>query len=190
MNTHTTHPTNTSTPDPSAPDVVTWGPVDDSDVRTLHFPPPSTDWVSVKRYLTEADDSAASDAAMAEGMQYMSRGDKRKAQRGKARAGTDLRMFYKQGTYRLTILQRLIKSWSFVNADTGRPIPVTADTVARLPVHTRDFIMEYIDEVNPRADEEDDEWEDNPDAESELSADEEEARESGHGPLVEPTGNF
>lgn len=144
--------------------VVTWGPVLDDDTITLNFPSPSTDWVKVKRYITELDDSLASDAAVQDGMKVLNRDERRKVAKAKAKgadAGTT-QIYFRSGTYRLVILRQVVRAWSFLNRTTGQPIPVNADTIARLPVHTRDFIMERIDEMNPQladklAEDEDDE---------------------------------
>ena len=134
-----------------------WGPVADDNTIRIEFPLSDKqrgagrqpDWVAVKRYITEEDDSLASDAAMVDGMKVLNRADRRKVARGQPTStGSDTQMFFRAGTYRLMILKRLVKDWSFVDAS-GRKIPVTPDTIVKLPQRTRNFIMERVDELNP-----------------------------------------
>lgn len=135
---------------------VSWGPVFDDDVIDIFFPAPSTDWVKVKRYITGDDDSNARDAAVQDGMKVLNRDQRRKIA-ARQRAGEDATtMYFRTGTYSAVLLQRLVMSWSFTR--NGSPLPVTPDTIKKLPTHTRDYIMERVNELNPNlgADEEGD----------------------------------
>ena len=139
--------------------VTNWGPVSDNDTFRIILPnsgdPPQ--WVDVKRYITEEDDSIASDAAMQEGMKVLGREQRRKIQKKATRS--DMQIFFKSGTYRMVLLRRVVKAWSFTRG--GQPIPVTPESIVSLPTMTRDYIMEKLDEMNPSlqalSDEEDEE---------------------------------
>ena len=111
---------------------VTWGPVYDDDI--LHIELPDGNWVDVKRYITAQDQAAAQNAA-----------------RATRKEGAD-EMSFSTGSYSVVLLQRLVKAWSF--SRNGAAIPCEPKTVAMLPIHTRDYIMERIDAANKPATEE------------------------------------
>lgn len=154
----------------SDPTFFNWGPVGDNDTIKIEFPnsgdPPQ--WVKVKRYITEEDDGFASDEAMRDGMKLGNRQSRRDRSKrvGKQGSGTgytedEIRSYFKSGVYRITLLQRLIREWSFTTPD-GRPIPVLPEAIAKLPTATRDYIMEHIEELNPRPNEDEEDEEGNP----------------------------
>lgn len=57
------------------------------------------------------------------------------------RADIDMRT----GTMRRTLLERMIVGWTF--AQGGAPVPVTKETIGRLPPNYRNPILEQIDEI-------------------------------------------
>lgn len=125
---------------------VNWGPVFADDLHRVTLP--DDNWVDVKRYITEADEADALDAAKGRVQQTQTKGRRRK--KGDEE---NSQFYFDSGSYRLKILQGVVKAWSFLTKD-GKPIPVTPDTVGALPSHTRDFIMEAVDDLNPSSDEE------------------------------------
>jgi hypothetical protein len=131
---------------------LAWGPVFDDDLHRIELP--DTSWVEVKRYITEGDEAAALDSARGRWESKMSAEERaKKGKRSKQEVPTEF--LFDSGQYRLTVLQRIIKAWSF--SKNGKSIPVNPDTVAALPTHTRDFIMEQVDAMNPGLGTEDDE---------------------------------
>ncbi len=152
-------------------DTRNWGPVDDDDIETLQIPD-GKNWVKVKRYITEGDDAAASQAAIAKGVSVSTRTGK-----GRNADGTQTYHF-DTAAHRAVMLKRMIREWSFTDRQ-HRVIPINAQTIAALPVFTRDFIMEQIDKLNPSADVPD------PDVEEELDQ-----HGNNTGPLDEPTNDI
>ncbi len=134
-----------------------WGPVLDDDVITISLPNKRHDWVSVKRYITEDDDAAASQAATVKGVELTVQANANRAARRAAAkdadSATNKQTFhYDTNAFRSVLLQRMIRDWSFKDRSTGAPLPITARSIGALPTFTRDYIMEKIDEMNPVAD--------------------------------------
>jgi len=124
---------------------ISWDPVEEDDIVRIHFPD-SDRWVDVKRYITEADDNAATRAAKAHyRTSQVNRAGRRAAKNG---AAEDEGIYWDSGAYRLTMLIRLIKAWNFKRKD-QTPITLSPATIDVLPIHTRDYILDRVAEENP-----------------------------------------
>jgi len=141
-----------------------WGPVDDDDTVVLNLPNKARDWVKVKRYITEADDAAASQAAIAKGITLQqvapsngNRAARRAGNTAASSAESTQTYHFDTVAQRSVMLQRMIRDWSFKDKQTGAILPITARTIGALPVFTRDWIMEKLDELNPAGDRVDEE---------------------------------
>ena len=111
-------------------DRVSYGPVFDDDLVRIELR--DGNWIDVKRYITAGDQAAAQTAATT---RYRGGGK-----------GKDVEASFDTGGYQLTLLQRMVKGWSFTRG--GTAIAVTPTTVAQIPEHTRDLIMERINAAN------------------------------------------
>lgn len=139
-----------------------WGPVEDDDTVVLSLPDRAHNWIKVKRYITEADDAAAAQAAIARGITMQTATNQngnraaRRANGNAAAADSTQTYHFDTVAQRSTLLLRMIRDWSFKDKQTGAPLPITARSIGSLPVFTRDFIMQKLDELNPAGDQIDD----------------------------------
>lgn len=135
---------------------IEYGPVFDDDLRRINLPADkdgTEHWVDVLKYVTEDARSEALDAAKSYYRMGAAGNRQQKRQMKKDGAGEDTEFFFNTGSYQRALLQQMVKAWSFTRG--GIAIPVTPDTVAKLPQHTRELIMEQVDAFNTTSKEED-----------------------------------
>ena len=142
---------------------VMWGPVADDDTHTITLPDDNT--IDVLFHVTEGIEAKAQSAAQSRYKLAEKMGGGKQA-KGNVMGGAEF--FFDNGAYRLSILQQMIKGWSFVDKQ-GKDIPINPANISRLPVHTREVVMEKIDGFNPVSTEEEDEDLDSPSEASSLA---------------------
>lgn len=132
-------------------DTRSYAPVFDEDVIRIELP--DGNWVETLEYITEGIEAAAIREAQSATSLKMAAGNRAERRRGGGQTPESADVKFDGGKYNKTLLLRIIKAWSFKRKN-GDALLVNEENIDRLPVHTREFILEYLDHQNIPVEEE------------------------------------